>query len=88
MGQISDSTITTCEQLKAKVIEGVCTTEGAEGEPVYGVKITLKDNVVYECCDISAEKSVAERFADMINTNDVQSCHIDDLVIDFVEAQS
>ena len=68
-----------------RVIEGDCTTQGAEGYPVFGVQATLPDGIVWSWADVDADPAVAEELACRLQVMQPEKCHFEDLVLDFIE---
>ena len=67
------------------VTEGVSSSEGAEGYPVYGVQVTLPDGTEWGYPDVDVERAVAEQLAHRLQALQPEACHFRDLVLDYIE---
>ena len=67
------------------VIEGKCETQGAEGYPVFGVRVTLPDGGGWVWADVDVNPAVAEMLAARLQAIQPAPCHFEDLVLDFIE---
>lgn len=62
-----------------RVVCSVCSTDGAEGIPVYGVR--CRD---WAWPDVDTDRAVAQRLADRLNAAQPEPCHYADMVLDFI----
>ncbi|MBR5524265.1 MAG: hypothetical protein IKU51_03245 [Clostridia bacterium] len=67
------------------VFDGVCTTPGAEGVPVYGVAC-FDDGWCWP--DVDTDRAVAERLVQRLNRTQPEPCHYADMVLDFIEQEA
>ena len=67
------------------VIEGRCATDGAEGYPTYGVRMTASDGSCWEWEDVDTDPAVAAALACRLQAIRPEPCHFQELVLDFIE---
>ena len=75
-------------QVISKVIESTCCTENFEAKPytTYGLMFFHTDSVnpVAIVNDISCNKKLISNFCDLINRNNLDELHINDVIEDFL----
>lgn len=64
---------------KWTIVYSACSTDGAEGMPVYGVQCSD-----WSWPDVDTDRAVAQRLADRLNTLQPEPCHYADMVLDFI----
>lgn len=67
------------------VTDGVSSSEGAEGYPVYGVQVTLPDGTVWGWPDVDVDRAVAQGLACRLQALQPEACHFRELVLDYIE---
>lgn len=68
-----------------QVVQGVCTTPGAEGIAVYGVRVQCRDGYVWAWPDVDTDRAVVSRLAERLQTAQPERCHYAAMVTDFIE---
>lgn len=68
-----------------RVTRGFCQTEGAEDHPTYGVAVTLPDGTEWAWADVDVDRPVVQELAGRLQTAQPESCHFEELVLDFIE---
>lgn len=68
-------------------ISSQCTTDGAVGVTVYGVRLCSPDGV-WEWRDVSVSQAVAQRLIARLQRERPERCHLEDVVRDFIVEQS
>jgi hypothetical protein len=69
------------------IIEGVCTTHGAEGTATYGVRAVCVDRV-WQWPDVDVDPAVAEALVHRLNALQPDPCHFADMVLDYIEERA
>ena len=67
------------------VIQGTCATEGAEGYPTYGVRMTDVNDVPWEWADVDTDPTVVAVLAHRLQQAQPQRCHFQEMVLDYIE---
>lgn len=67
----------------ASVCSSVCQTDGAEGEPVYGVQVQFDSGETVYCPDLNANRAIAERLCALLPGNDVDVAALWEVFSDF-----
>ena len=70
------------------VTEGVCQTHGAEGYPVFGVRVTLSDGTTWCFADVDTDRRRVQLLAHRLQALQPSACHFADLVLDYIEEQA
>ncbi len=68
-----------------QTVRGVCRTPGAEGWPVYGVRVRCPDGAVWCWPDVDTDESRVRRLAARLQAAQPHPCHFEELVLDFIE---
>ena len=76
------------DKVRWRVIRGVCSTQGAEGAQVYGVRAENADGIAWEWADVSASLQVVTVLAERLNEEQPEPCHFAEIVADYIEEQS
>ena len=69
------------------IIEGVCTTHGAEGVCTYGVR-AVRGDTVWQWPDVDVDRAVAEALTCRLNTLQPAPCHFADMVLDYIQERA
>ena len=77
-----------CGDMEWSVIEGVCTTHGAEGLPTYGLRGVKGGGEVWEWTDVDVCCDRVEQLVCRMQQAQPSPCHWEDIVRDFVEEQA
>ena len=76
------------EEEQWECISGVCETPGAEGVPVYGVRVICPDGSTWTWPDVDVDRRVVQRLARRLQAIQPSPCHFRDLVLDYIEEQA
>lgn len=68
-----------------ELMNGVCTTPGAEGTPVYGVRVRCRDGSVWSWSDVDTDPAVVRRLVERLQAAQPERCHYAELVTDYIE---
>ena len=68
-----------------ELIEGACSTPGAEGITTYGVRVTYPDGTMWEWADVDVDKAVTRRLLERLRHLSPERCHLKEMVLDFIE---
>ena len=71
-----------------EIIEGESETDGAEGYPVFGVRVALEDGGVWQWTDVDVERAVVAELVCRLQLTQPQPCHFRDVVLDYIEEQA
>lgn len=69
-------------------IPGVSETPGAEGVPVYGVRVHCRDGSVWAWPDVDVDRAVVRRLVTILQSAQPERCHYADMVLDFIESRA
>lgn len=73
------------EEERWECISGVCETPGAEGIPVYGVRVCRGDGSVWEWPDVDNDRAVVCRLAERLQSAQPEACHYAEMVTDYIQ---
>ena len=68
-----------------ELVQGVCATPGAEGVPVYGVRVRCRDGSAWVWSDVDVDPAVVRRLVARLQAAQPERCHYADLVADYIE---
>lgn len=66
-------------------VSGICQTPGAEGLPVFGVRVCRRDGSTWAWPDVDVERAAVERLAALLQAAQPERCHYEEMVLDFIE---
>lgn len=64
--------------------QSICVTPGAEGVPVYGVRVRLTDGSAWEFPDVDTSPQTVDRLLERLRQAAPEPCHFAELVEDFI----
>ena len=70
------------------LIDGICSTQGAEETPVYGVRAESADGGVWEWADVDVSPQAVAVLVKRLNEAQPEPCHYAEMIADFIEEQS
>lgn len=70
---------------KWELVPSVCATPGAEGVPVYGVRVRCRDGGEWVWPDVDVDPAVVHRLVARLQAAKPERCHYADLVADYIE---
>jgi len=73
------------EEEQWELIQSTCTTPGAEGLPVYGVRVRCRDGRVWTWSDVDVDAAVVRRLVARLQRAQPERCHYAELVTDYIE---
>lgn len=73
------------EEEQWECMPGVCETPGAEGVPVFGVRVHRRDGSVWSWPDVDPDRAVVCRLAALLQAAQPERCHYEELVLDFIQ---
>lgn len=73
-----------CAEAQWEVWEDVCTTQGAEGERVYGIACRMGEEIT-RYRDVSANREEAQELCRRLTRTRPSPVHIEDIIADFIE---
>lgn len=74
------------EEQDWQVIDGVCETQGGEGQQVYGVRVSQGGCTVGTWADVTDSYEAAARLARRMQRVQPAPCHWDDIVRDYIHS--
>ncbi len=76
------------EEEQWECIAGVSETPGAEGVPVYGVRVYCRDGSVWTWPDVDVDRAVVCRLVALLQSAQPERCHYAEMVLDYIESQA
>ena len=71
-----------------KIIEGESETDGAEGYPVFGVRVVCEDGTTWVWADVDTDPAVVAELVRRLQSAQPHACHFRDVVLDYIEEQA
>ena len=68
-----------------EIVQSICTTPGAEGVPVYGVRVRCRDGGTWHWPDVDTDPVVTSRLVKRLQETQPERCHYAELVEDYIQ---
>ena len=74
------------EKQQWQVVDGICETQGGEGQRVYGVCVKCGGVVLAQWTDVADNREAAAHLARLLQQTCPESCHWDAIVEDYTHS--